>query len=79
LVYVVRPEKDANGKEKLVAHQQFITTGDARGPEVSVVKGLNAGDTIVTAGQLKLHNGSIVTIDNTVQPPGPDAPVPQDQ
>jgi membrane fusion protein (multidrug efflux system) len=79
LVYVVRPEKAANGKEQLVAHQQFITTGDARGDEVSVLKGLNAGDTIVTAGQLKLHNGSIVTIDNRVQPPGPDAPVPQDQ
>jgi membrane fusion protein, multidrug efflux system len=79
LVYVVRPEKDKQGKDILVAHQQFVTTGDARGDQVSILKGLQAGDEIVTAGQLKLHNGSVVSIDNKIEPPGPNAPVPQDQ
>jgi membrane fusion protein, multidrug efflux system len=79
LVYVVRPEKDAQGKDVLVAHQQFVTTGDARGDQVSILKGLKADDVIVTAGQLKLHNGSVVTVDNKIEPPGPNAPVPQDQ
>ncbi|HVZ10200.1 efflux RND transporter periplasmic adaptor subunit [Rhodopila sp.] len=79
LVYVVRPEKDKQGKEVLVAHQQFVTTGDARGDRVSILKGLKDGDVIVTAGQLKLHNGSVIEVNNAVEPPGPDAPVPQDQ
>jgi membrane fusion protein, multidrug efflux system len=34
---------------------------------------------VVTAGQLKLHNGSEVKIDNTVQPTDNPAPVPQDR
>ena len=62
-----------------MVRQQFVTTGEARGDQVSVLKGLNANDTIVTAGQLKLHNGSVVKINNAVQPTDNPAPVPQDQ
>lgn len=79
LVYVVRPEKDKAGKDVLVAHQQFITTGDARGDQVSVLKGLKEGEVIVTAGQIKLHNGSVIAVDNSVEPPGPNAPIPRDR
>ncbi|MBS0641159.1 MAG: efflux RND transporter periplasmic adaptor subunit [Acetobacteraceae bacterium] len=79
LVYVVRPEKDKADKDVLVAYQQFITTGDARGDQVSVVKGLKDGDVIVTAGQIKLHNGSVIAVDNSIEPPGPNAPVPRDR
>ncbi|WP_428488400.1 efflux RND transporter periplasmic adaptor subunit [Rhodopila sp.] len=79
LVYVVHDEKDAQGKDQPVVLQQFVTTGDARGDQVSVLKGLNANDVVVTAGQLKLHNRSAVKIDNAVQPTDNPAPVPVDQ
>jgi len=42
-----------------------------------VLSGLQAGDTVVTAGQLKLRNGTPVLINNSVQPansPNPQVP-----
>jgi membrane fusion protein (multidrug efflux system) len=79
LVYVVHDEQDEQGKAKNVVKQQFVTTGASRGDQVSILKGVNAGDVIVTAGQLKLHNGSTVKINNAIQPTDNPAPVPQDQ
>jgi membrane fusion protein (multidrug efflux system) len=38
---------------------------------VAILKGVSPGDLVVTAGQLKLHNGSTVIVNNTV--PVPDA------
>jgi len=35
---------------------------------VAVLKGIKAGDVIVSAGQIKLHNDIPVLINNTVQP-----------
>jgi membrane fusion protein (multidrug efflux system) len=78
LVYVVHDEKAANGAEQHVVKQQFVTTGDERGDQVSILKGISANDVVVTAGQLKLHNGALVQIDNAVQPTDNPAPRPQD-
>jgi membrane fusion protein, multidrug efflux system len=79
LVYIVHDDKDAQGKDEHVVKQQFVTTGEARGDQVSILKGVAATDVVVTAGQLKLHNGSIVKIDNAVQPTDNPAPTPQDR
>ncbi len=82
LVYVLEDGKDAQGKpepkDQRIAKQQFVTTGEARGDQVSILKGVAANDVVVTAGQLKLHNGSTVKIDNSVQPTDNPAPVPLD-
>jgi len=78
LVYVLRDEKDPQGKDQQVVRQQFVTTGASRGDQVSILKGISVNDVVVTAGQLKLHNGSAVKIDNTVQPTDNPAPLPQD-
>ncbi|HEY1545989.1 MAG TPA: efflux transporter periplasmic adaptor subunit, partial [Xanthobacteraceae bacterium] len=59
---------------KLVARQTFVTTGATRGDQVAVLKGLKDGDLIVTAGQIKLHNGSTVLVNNTVTPTADAAP-----
>ncbi|HEY1542517.1 MAG TPA: efflux RND transporter periplasmic adaptor subunit, partial [Xanthobacteraceae bacterium] len=60
-VYVVEQNGNGqDGKPKLVARQTFVTTGATRGDQVAVLKGLKDGDLIVTAGQIKLHNGSTV-------------------
>jgi len=60
--------KGANGQEELMAQQVFVTTGDTRGDQVAILKGVKEGQTVVTAGQIKLRNGSPLHIDNTVQP-----------
>lgn len=68
-VYVVLDKgRNAQGQPELVAQQTFVTTGETRGDQVAVLKGIKAGDVIVSAGQIKLHNGSPVMINNSVQP-----------
>jgi membrane fusion protein, multidrug efflux system len=80
-VYIVDTKgTDANGKPQLIARQTFVTTGPTRGDQVAVLKGVNDGDTIVTAGQIKLHNGSTVLIDNSISPTADATPnVPLDR
>lgn len=76
-VYVVTTTKGSDGKDSMNAKQQFVQLGDTRGDQVAILKGLNAGDVVVTAGQLKLHQGSIVTINNDVKmsdDPNPNPP-----
>jgi membrane fusion protein, multidrug efflux system len=70
---------DGNSKPRLTARQTFVTTGATRGDQVAVLKGVNDGDTVVTAGQLKLHNGSPIAIDNSINPTADAAPVPVDR
>lgn len=47
------------------AKQVFIKTGEQRGDLVAVT-GVKPGDLVVTAGQIKLHSGSRVLINNSV-------------
>jgi membrane fusion protein (multidrug efflux system) len=63
IVYVVKQKNDV-----LTANQTFVTTGDTRGNQIIILKGLKKGDVIVTSGQLKLQNGSVIAINNTVTP-----------
>ncbi len=67
--------KDDKGKPKLVAQQTFVTTGPSRGDQIAVLSGIKEGQTVVTAGQIKLRNGTAVVVDNSVQPSASPAPV----
>ncbi len=77
-VYIVKDEgKGADGKPKLSAEQRFVTPGSTRGDQVAIVDGVKPGETVVTAGQLKLRNGSPIIVNNSVQPsdnPNPQVP-----
>ncbi len=80
IVYLVEEQgKDAKGKPKLVAKQVFVTTGETRGDQVAIVSGVKPGDTVVTAGQIKLRNGSDVVINNSIQPANEPNPKPRDE
>jgi membrane fusion protein, multidrug efflux system len=69
IVYVIDDKgKNENGQPKLVARQTFVTTGPTRGDQIAVLKGIKDGETVVTAGQIKLHNNTPVMVNNTVQP-----------
>jgi membrane fusion protein (multidrug efflux system) len=79
-VFVVEAKGDeVDGKRQLVARQTFVTVGPTRGDQVAVLKGVEAGDEVVTSGQIKLHNGSVILIDNSVTPTADAAPIPIDR
>jgi membrane fusion protein, multidrug efflux system len=80
LVYLVEDKgKNAKGQPQLFAQQTFVTVGDTRGDQIAVLSGVKVGDTVVTAGQVKLRNGTPLTIKNTVQPSNNPNPQPADQ
>ncbi len=59
------PQGDAQFVFKIVEGKARLTkvkTGTRRGGRVEIVEGLAAGDQVVTAGQLKIRDGSAVTI-----------------
>jgi membrane fusion protein (multidrug efflux system) len=60
-VYVVE-----GGAGSAVARNVYVNVGRARGDLVEVVTGLQAGQQIVTSGQLKLQDGAKISIDNSV-------------
>ncbi|HEX4301050.1 MAG TPA: efflux RND transporter periplasmic adaptor subunit [Gammaproteobacteria bacterium] len=64
-VYVVSADPQSGVQ---VVHQRMIVTGDERQGKVVVESGLKAGETVVTAGQTKLHEGSHIAVNNVVQP-----------
>jgi membrane fusion protein, multidrug efflux system len=79
-VYLVDEKgKDAAGQPQLVARQAFVTAGPTRGDQVAILSGVEEGETVVTAGQVKLRNGSTLVIDNTVRPTADANPIPIDQ
>lgn len=71
-----RADAEKEGADALAAfekrrHPQYtvqrrsVTVGDRQGDRVVVLSGLSAGDTIVTSGQMKLENGSYITVSDT--------------
>lgn len=63
----------------LAARQAFVTTGPTRGDQVAVLAGVADGQTVVTAGQLKLRNGSPVAVNNSVEPDNASDPLVHDR
>ncbi|MEO7566820.1 MAG: efflux RND transporter periplasmic adaptor subunit [Aestuariivirga sp.] len=74
--FVVTPGTDDKSK---TVKQVFVTTGQTRGDQVAVLTGLEAGQEVVTSGQLKLRSGASVVVDNSVQPPNDATPTPQEK
>jgi membrane fusion protein, multidrug efflux system len=72
------PAASAAG-DSLVAQQVFVTTGETRGDQVAVTKGLKEGQMVVSSGQVKLKNNTPVVVDNSVLPANSPNPKPQEQ
>ena len=60
-VYLIHSEKK-DGKTVQVATQQVIKPGEQRHGQVEILQGLKSGDLVVTAGQVKLSNDSMVSV-----------------
>jgi membrane fusion protein (multidrug efflux system) len=81
-VYVVQPAPGKTGdaaantgkaeERKLIAERRFVKAGQARDERVAITTGLNAGDEVVTTGQLKLNPGAAIRVDNTQSLNRPD-------
>jgi membrane fusion protein (multidrug efflux system) len=67
-------EKDG----KLVARQQFVQIGKARGDFIEITKGLKPGEEVVSAGAFKLFNNQAVVIGKKPTPEFKVNPTPTD-
>lgn len=71
-VYVIHEDgKDANGKPILKAVRTPVKTGARVGGKVVVLQGVEPGERVIAAGQVKVQNGAQVAIsgDPAPQPP----------
>jgi len=71
----------ANGSEAgtpLQAVQTFVTVGAQHNGKTAILKGLEAGDTVVISGQNRLHNGARVVLSEEPSPLKKPAQVPLD-
>ena len=65
-VFLIREQDDGT----LLVQRRQIGTGQVRDGRIAVTQGLEAGDRVVSAGQVKLRNGQSVTIDNSAEMTG---------
>jgi membrane fusion protein (multidrug efflux system) len=78
-VYVLRHVRGEDGKPKDTVEQHFVKLGATRGDQVAVLSGIGTGDVVVSGGQLKLRNGSVVVVNNSVQPTNDSNPTPPNE
>jgi membrane fusion protein, multidrug efflux system len=76
-VFVVGELKDPDGRVYRGVRQQFVRLGPARGDQIAVASGVNAGDEVVTSGVFKLRNGGAVLVNNNVTPGNNPNPQPE--
>jgi membrane fusion protein (multidrug efflux system) len=68
-----------NKDKTLIAHQKFVRLGERRGDLVAVTTGVEPGETIVSSGAFKLHNGSTLAVHNELAPDAQLSPTPTDK
>ncbi len=74
-VFVVDTDPKTGQK---IARQQFVQLGKARGDFVEIIKGLNAGEEVVSAGGFKLFTGMPIVVNNSIEQPYSTQPTPAD-
>lgn len=67
-VYVIQEGKTPSGQPALQVARRFVVTGDTRGNQIALLKGVEPGERVVVAGQHKLKEGAVVQVDNSVVP-----------
>ncbi len=67
-VFVISQTTDAE-PPKITVERRYVQTGLNQQGEVEIITGLKAGERVVTAGQLKLQNGSEVVIASPASAP----------
>ncbi len=81
-VFVLTPRAGAAAPGQppvFLATSRVVKLGQLEGDRVVVTAGLNDGDLVVTAGQLKLRNGGMAVIDNRIVPSNALSPDPPNE
>ena len=79
VVYVLQStDEEFNGQPVYMASRKFVTTGETRGDQIAVHKGLEPGETVVVSGQHKLREGARALINNSTMPGNNPSPQLQD-
>ncbi len=65
-------EKDNDGHDIFRVKRVFVSTGDQQGNYTMITKGLKPGQLVVGSGELKLQDGTRVSINNDVKLPDTD-------
>jgi membrane fusion protein (multidrug efflux system) len=60
------PKKDKDGREIYQVKRVFIVKGEQEGNKTVILKGIKAGDKVVSSGEVKLQNGANVVINNDI-------------
>jgi membrane fusion protein (multidrug efflux system) len=76
-VFVVAELDGENGRRYRGVRQEVVKLGPARGDQVAVLTGVQAGEEVVTSGVFKLRPGAAVLVNNEVQPANNPAPEPE--
>lgn len=67
-VFLIQEDKKSKKHHPILrVSRGYVKVGERREGEVAILEGVKAGDQVVTAGQLKLQNGTPVVIDNSVE------------
>lgn len=70
-VYIIEKNvggrKNPDGSDLLTVKRVFVTTGTQQGNYTVIKKGVSAGQLVVSAGEIKLQNGTPVVINNDVR------------
>ena len=73
-VYVIREDgKDAAGHPILKAVRTPVKTGERIGGKVEILHGIEPGERVIAAGQVKVQNGAQITISESPEPQPPSA------
>ncbi len=72
-VFVVKPapQSDQAGAGGLIVERRFVRVGPVQGERIAIEEGVEAGERVVTAGQIKLQPNAPVTIDEQPALPPP--------
>lgn len=66
-VFVIEPSEEDDSGSTLIARQQFVQLGEAKGDFVSVLVGLEPQQRVASAGVFKLRNGATVVLNEEVK------------
>ncbi len=78
-VFIVSDMKNPQGQSYRGVRQQVVKLGSARGDQIAVLSGLNAGEEVVSSGVFKLRNGAPIQVNNSVQPGNNRSPKTEDR
>src|ERR1051325_8172615 len=76
-VFIVSDMKNDKGQTYRGVRQQIVKLGSARGDQIAVLSGIEAGDEVVSSGLFKLRNGAAVLVNNKVKPGNSTSPRPE--